>query len=250
MLARESQGDNLRKRDDVDRLQYRVLTLKEDLTSAITKFNGHVEQYEDTHLMDDEEGPAGPDKINCANSVMRFVDRATYWYSRLENALDELKDIMSDTWEGNEEEFDAAIIKQNKEFQEYEEDYVNMTRNEIIEKCKSLIIRASRENQSIPEIEPAPKENRSNEAWADHEGEKLDNHSDHMAYDRKNHHPVVGLSSSEVLDAAKSHLLGQPCSTQLKEAKEKIKTLQARVHLYENGVNDKPDKHRLNQLGK
>ena len=33
--------------------------------------------------------------------------------------------------------------------------------------------------------------------------------------------------------------MGQSCSTQLKEAKEKIKTLQARVHLYENGVNDK-----------
>ena len=114
---------------------------------------------------------------------------------------------MSDTWEGSEEEFDAAILKHNEGFQKYEEDYVNMTRkNEIIiEKCKSLLIRASRENQSIPEIEPAPKENRSNEAWADHEGEKLDNHSDHMAYDRNNHHPV-GLSSSEVLDAAKNHL--------------------------------------------
>ena len=78
-----------------------------------------------------------------------------------------------------------------------------MTRkNEIIiEKCKSLLIRASQENQSIPEIEPAPKENCSNEAWADHEGEKLNN----MAYDRNNHHPM-GLSSSEVLDAAKNHL--------------------------------------------
>ena len=156
MLARKSQGDNLRKRDDVGRLQYRVRTFKEDLTSAITKFNGHVEHYEDTYLMDDEEGPAGPDKIDCANSVMKFVDRATDWYSRLENALDELKDIMSDTWEGNEEEFDAAILKHNEGFQKYEEDYVNMTRkNEIIiEKCKSLLIRASRENQSIPEIEP------------------------------------------------------------------------------------------------
>merc|ERR1711947_68693 len=33
--------------------------------------------------------------------------------------------------------------------------------------------------------------------------------------------------------------MGQPCSTQLKETQEKIKILQARVHLYENGVTDK-----------
>ena len=172
MLARESQGDNLRKRDDVGRLQYRVRTFKEDLTSAITKFNGHVEHYEDTYLMDDEEGPAGPDKINCANSVIWSADRATYLYSSLENALDELNDTMIDTWEGSEEDFDAAILKQNEEFQEYVQDYVNLNTNETIEKCKSLI-RASRE---IHEMEPAPKEN--HEAWADHEGGKLNNHSE------------------------------------------------------------------------
>merc|ERR1712208_187424 len=33
--------------------------------------------------------------------------------------------------------------------------------------------------------------------------------------------------------------MGQPCSTQLKEAQDKIKILQARVHLYEQGVTDK-----------
>merc|ERR1711888_91165 len=33
--------------------------------------------------------------------------------------------------------------------------------------------------------------------------------------------------------------MGPSCSTQLKEAEKKIEALQARVHLYENGVNDK-----------
>ena len=47
-------------------------------------------------------------------------------------------------------------------------------------------------------MEPAPKEN--HEAWADHEGGKLDNHSDK---DRNNHHHME-LSSSEVLDAEKN----------------------------------------------
>ena len=75
---------------------------------------------------------------------------------------------MNGTWEGTEEELDAAILKHNEGFQKYEKDYVDMTRkNDVtIERCKSLLIRASRENQSIPEIEPAPKENRSNGARA------------------------------------------------------------------------------------
>ena len=33
--------------------------------------------------------------------------------------------------------------------------------------------------------------------------------------------------------------MGPSCSTQLKEAKAKIEKLQARIHLYENGVTDK-----------
>ena len=43
----------------------------------------------------------------------------------------------------------------------------------------------------------------------------------------------VSVSQEQITD------MGQPCSTQLKEAQEKIKILQARVHLYENGVTDK-----------
>ena len=77
MLARESQGDNPRKKDDVGRLQRRVRTFKGSLTSAITNFNGHVEHYEKKYPTDDGEGSAGPDQIDCANSVLRSVDRAT-----------------------------------------------------------------------------------------------------------------------------------------------------------------------------
>merc|ERR1712090_40257 len=43
----------------------------------------------------------------------------------------------------------------------------------------------------------------------------------------------VSISQEQITD------MGQPCSTQLKEAQEKIKILQARIHLYENGVTDK-----------
>ena len=137
----------------MDRLQYKVLTLKEDLTSTITKLNGHVEQYEDINLVYDEEGLAEHDKINCANNVIWSSDQAKYLYSSLEKAWEELTETMINTWEGSEEDFHATIIKQNEELQEY--DYVNLYMNETIEKCISLI-RASRETH---EMEPTPKEN-------------------------------------------------------------------------------------------
>ena len=48
-----------------------------------------------------------------------------------------------------------------------------------------------------------------------------------------------GISKLRVHKVRISQAMGQPCSTQLKEAQEKIKVLQARVHLYESGVTDK-----------
>ena len=50
---------------------------------------------------------------------------------------------------------------------------------------------------------------------------------------------LEGISKLRVHKVRISQAMGQPCSTQLKEAQEKIKVLQARVHLYESGVTDK-----------
>ena len=150
------------------RLQRRIRTFKGSLTTAITKFISNIEHYEKKYPRDDEEDSDGPAKIDYATSILKSYDRATDRYVKLENALDELKDLMSDTWEGTEDELDAAISKHNEGFQKYEKDYVEMTRKNdaTIERCKSLLIRTSWENQSIPEIEPTPKENRSNGAQA------------------------------------------------------------------------------------
>ena len=147
MLARESQGDIPRKKDEVGRLQRRVRTFKGSLTSAITSFISNIEHYEKKYPRDDEEGSDGPAKIDYATSILKSVDRATDRYVKLENALDELKDLMNDTWEGTEDELDAAISKHIEGFQKYEKDYVEMTRKNdaTIERCKSLLIRTSRE---------------------------------------------------------------------------------------------------------
>ena len=123
----------------MDRLKHKVNTIKEDLTSAITKLKDDVKQYEDIHLVYHEEGPAD----NCANRVRWSTDQAEYLYSSLEEVLEELTETMVNTWEGSEEDFHDTIIKQYEDLQEH---YVNM----------QMIVRASRETL---EIKPTPKEN-------------------------------------------------------------------------------------------
>ena len=127
----------------MDRLQHKVNTIKEDLTSTITKLNDYVKQYEDIHLVYNEEGQAEQDKINCANTIIWSTDQAEYLYSSLEEALEELTETMVNTWEGSEEDFHDTIIKQYEDLQEH---YVNM----------QMIVRASRETL---EMKPTPKEN-------------------------------------------------------------------------------------------
>ena len=52
---------------------------------------------------------------------------------------------MSDTWEGTEDELDAAISKHNEGFQKYEKDYIEMTRKNdtTVERCKDILIKSS-----------------------------------------------------------------------------------------------------------
>ena len=70
----------------MDRLQHKVNTIKEDLTSTITKLNDYVKQQ----LVYNEEGQAEHEKINCANRVIWSTDQAEYLYSSLEEAVEEL----------------------------------------------------------------------------------------------------------------------------------------------------------------
>ena len=124
----------------MDRLQHKVNTIKEDLTSTITKLNDYVK---DIQLVYNEEGQAEHEKINCANRVIWSTDQAEYLYSSLEEAVEELNETMVNTWEGSEEDFHDTTIKQYEDLSEH---YVNL----------QMIVRASRETL---EMKPTPKEN-------------------------------------------------------------------------------------------
>ena len=96
----EPQRETQRKKDEVKRLQLRIRIFKGNLTTEIKKFVSFIEHYEKKYPQDDEVDLIGTTKINYANGILKSFDRVTERYIQLENALDELRILMSDTWEG------------------------------------------------------------------------------------------------------------------------------------------------------
>ena len=106
----EAQGDTPRKKDEVGRLQRRVRTFKGNLTFAITSFISRITYYENKYPRDDEVEPIST-KIDYAQDILKAQERAMDRYDKLENALDELKNLLSDTWDGSEDELETALSK-------------------------------------------------------------------------------------------------------------------------------------------
>ena len=135
----------------------RIGTFKGNLTTETKKFISFVEYYEKKYPQDDETDPIRAAKIDYATSILKSFDRVTDRYVALENALDQLKTLMSDIWEGSEDELETVISKLNEGFQKYEKDYVDTIRKNdtTIERCKDILIKSSRA-KSIAETATAP----------------------------------------------------------------------------------------------
>ena len=101
----------------------RIGTFKGNLTTETKKFIGFVEYFEKKYPQDDETDLTthliGSAKIDYASGILKSFNRVIDRYVLLENALDELRTLMSDIWEGTEEELETAISKQNEGFQKY-----------------------------------------------------------------------------------------------------------------------------------
>ena len=92
----EPQGSIPRKKDEVRRLRMRIGTFKGNLTTETKKFISFIEYYEKKYPQDDETDLIGTTKIDYASGILKSFDRVTDRYVLLENALDELRTLMSD----------------------------------------------------------------------------------------------------------------------------------------------------------
>ena len=119
-LSEHGQGmDMPRKKEEVGRLQRRIRTFKGNLTTSIASFVSRITYYKNKYPTDDELEISST-KIDYARDILKAQDRVTDRYVKLENSLDELRILLSDTWENDEEELETALAKHTSDFLPYE----------------------------------------------------------------------------------------------------------------------------------
>ena len=135
------QGTQPRKKEEAGRLQRRVRALKGNLTQSISSCINRIKYYKTKYPMDDNTETSTV-KIDYARDILASLDRANDRYTKLEKALEELRMLVSDTWEDEEDELENALEKLASDFVPYKTKYLKMTRDhdDTVERCKSILI--------------------------------------------------------------------------------------------------------------
>ena len=108
-LSEHGQGmDMPRKKEEVGRLQCRIRTFKGNLTFSIASFVSRITYYKNKYPTEDELEISST-QIDYARDILKAQDRVTDRYIKLENSLDELRNLLSDTWENDEEELETIL---------------------------------------------------------------------------------------------------------------------------------------------
>ena len=109
----DSQGSILRKKEETKRTQRRIGTFKGNFTNEAKKFISLVEHFEDKYPPDDNTDLTGSKMIDYATGILSSFNRVIDRYVALEKTLDDWKTLLTDVWEGSEEELVTAISKQD-----------------------------------------------------------------------------------------------------------------------------------------
>merc|ERR1712208_168603 len=89
----------------------------------------------------DDDTETSTMKIDYARDILASLDRANDRCTKLEKALEELRMLVSDTWEDEEDELENALEKLASDFVPYETKYLKITRDhdDTVERCKSIL---------------------------------------------------------------------------------------------------------------
>ena len=105
----DSQGEILRKKDETKWTQRRIGTFKGNFTNEAKKFISLVEHFENKYPLDDNTDLIGSKMIDYAAVILSSFNRVIDRYVALEKTLDDWKTLLTDVWEGSEEELVTAI---------------------------------------------------------------------------------------------------------------------------------------------
>ena len=137
-----SQGNSQpRMKEEAGRLQRRLRNLKglltKDVTACIDKIRHFKTKYPDNST------ETTTVQIDYAKDIIENLSCCQTWFTNLEKALEDLKMLLCDTWEGeDDDELEKALDKLTQDQVIYETKYLKIARenDETIERCNSILL--------------------------------------------------------------------------------------------------------------
>ena len=143
-----SQGNSQpRKKEQAGRLQRRLRGLKGLLTKDVTGCIDKIKHFKSKYP--DEASETTSIQIDYIRDILASLERCHDRYTNLEKALEELKMLLCDTWEEeDDDELEKALDKLTQDHALYEAKYLKITRenDDTIERCKSILL------ASVPKV--------------------------------------------------------------------------------------------------
>ena len=125
-----SQGTSQpRMKEEAGRLQRRLRNLKGLLTKDVTSTVDKIRHFKNKYP--DNETEVTSVQIDYAKDISDNLIRCQTRYTNLEKAIEDLKTLVCDTWEGEEDDLDTALDKLTQDLVIYETKYLKIANSVI-----------------------------------------------------------------------------------------------------------------------
>ena len=110
-----------RAREEAGRLQRSLQNLKGLLTREVNNCNDKINHFK--LRFSDDYTTVTVVKIGYAQNILDNHNRCSIRFLNLKRALEKLRELECNTWEGSDEELDAVLEKLNQDLISYENQY-------------------------------------------------------------------------------------------------------------------------------
>ena len=135
-----SQGSQPRMKEEACRVKRRLRNLKGLLTKEVTACIDKIWFFKTKYPDDSTEITTV--QIDYAKDILETYGRCQIRFTNLEKALEDLKMLLCDTWEEEDDEQETALDKLTQDLVVYETKFLKIARenDEIIERCNSILL--------------------------------------------------------------------------------------------------------------
>ena len=129
-----------RAREEAGRLQKSLRNLKGMLTKEVNQCNDKIAHFKSK--FSEDYTTITVVKTGYAQSIIDSHNRCKARHLNLERALEKLRDLECNTWEGSDDELDTLIEKLNQDSITYEKQFIKIQsdNDDIFEVCNTIIL--------------------------------------------------------------------------------------------------------------